>query len=179
MKTTMKFLAIGLALIALTFTSCSKDGEIGPMGPAGQDGTNGTEGNANVMALKYDLTMVSGNSFILDVPEITEDVLNNYSILTYLKRNDGSDEYNPIPSTFVGIRHVVRYKIGQCKLDFARADYAEVYNYSAGNLIELRIILIAPNSISGKNASMDHLKKMGVDTNDYNAVLDYFDLEYW
>ena len=60
MKTTMKYLGLVIVLIALTFTSCSKDGEIGPMGPAGQDGINGTDGqdgNANVRTLTYDLTL--------------------------------------------------------------------------------------------------------------------------
>ena len=62
MKTTMKYLGLVIAIMTLTFTSCSKDGEIGPMGPAGangingidgvdgQDGQDGEDGNANVTA---------------------------------------------------------------------------------------------------------------------------------
>ena len=56
MKTAIKSLSLVIVLVALTFTSCTKEGETGPMGPAGINGTDGTDGkdgndgNANVMA---------------------------------------------------------------------------------------------------------------------------------
>ncbi len=50
MKNAIKFLALGLVLAALTFTSCSKDGADGAngidgvQGPPGIDGSDGTDG---------------------------------------------------------------------------------------------------------------------------------------
>lgn len=47
MKTTMKFLARGLVILALTITSCTKDsvaGDIGPIGPKGEQGIQGEKG---------------------------------------------------------------------------------------------------------------------------------------
>ena len=44
MKTAMKYLGLVIILVALTFASCTKEGETGPMGPAGINGTDGTDG---------------------------------------------------------------------------------------------------------------------------------------
>ncbi len=47
MKTTMKFLASWLMVLALTMTSCSKDsvtGDLGPIGPKGEQGIEGEKG---------------------------------------------------------------------------------------------------------------------------------------
>ena len=44
MKTTVKFLALGLTVLALLFTSCSKDGVEGPIGPQGSKGEQGIQG---------------------------------------------------------------------------------------------------------------------------------------
>lgn len=44
MKTAMKYLGLVIILVALTFASCTKEGETGPMGPTGVNGTDGTDG---------------------------------------------------------------------------------------------------------------------------------------
>ena len=51
MKTTMKILASGLMVLALSITSCTKDsvtGDIGPIGPKGEQGIQGEKGEAGV-----------------------------------------------------------------------------------------------------------------------------------
>lgn len=44
MKKSMKFLVFGLMAMAISISSCSKDGETGPIGPAGAQGIQGEQG---------------------------------------------------------------------------------------------------------------------------------------
>lgn len=176
-KTIVNAKLLLMGLVAVLALSCSaEDGEDGAIGPQGPAGVDGVDGNANVSALKYDLSTVSGSFYNQEIPEITDEVLNNYAILTYLKLNNG--EYNPIPGTFFGVRHIVRFEVGLCKLDFARVDTETSFSYPEGNLAELRVVLIAPSNISGKIPSITDLKKAGVDVSNYYEVMDYFGLDY-
>lgn len=118
MKTTIKFLASGLMILALTITSCSQDsvtGDIGPIGPKGdqgiqgekgEPGTNGEDGedgNAIVLAsdwfpLTFEKTLVSGLAhFNSDkaVPEITAEIVEGGTVLVYGRLNGYTDRVWP------------------------------------------------------------------------------------
>ena len=178
MKTTMKYLGLVIVLIALTFTSCSKDGEIGPMGPAGQDG------NANVRTLTYDLTNFSGDSHDQRIPELTQEVLDNDVILGYLKT---SIVYYPIPTTTIrlGGQEVdinVEVTPNLYTIEFHDSETTNNRPLTRGTLSSLKIVIIKSSSnTAGKIATLGILSKLkseGIDFNDYYAVMDYFGLEY-
>ncbi|GAB5476426.1 MAG: hypothetical protein Mars2KO_45250 [Maribacter sp.] len=80
MKTTIKKLTFGMALIALTITSCTKEGPEGPIGPIGPQGAQGLEGeqgvqgdtgqdgedgNANVIASPW-IEPTSADMYVID-----------------------------------------------------------------------------------------------------------------
>jgi hypothetical protein len=193
MKTTMKFLGMGLALIAITLTSCSKDGEIGPMGPAGQDGLNGTDGNANVRLLTFDYSGVSANDYIQEIPELTQEVLDNDLILGYITTKGAMYQ---IPQNNIGINvtdsgdRVIQTMTTDVRVKMAPQSY-HLYFYRSGtsysqllpkrSFIKLKIIIAKSSSITGKTNKetiRTELKSAGVDINDYYAVMDYFGLEY-
>jgi len=44
MKTTTNFIKCAILIFAISFTSCSKDGDIGPIGPQGEQGIQGEQG---------------------------------------------------------------------------------------------------------------------------------------
>lgn len=185
MKNAMKYLALGMVLMALTFTSCTKEGEIGPMGPAGQNGTNGEDGNANVRVFKYDISQSTGGSFTQEIPEITADVLENDLILGYIKTN--IQENSPIPATraFIGGRSdvdvVVNIEIGKYQFSLYRTGTSDFLRVPEGSMEELKIIIAKSSSISAKSegtSMRSQLKNAGVDINDYYAVMDYFGLDY-
>jgi hypothetical protein len=192
MKTTMKFLGMGLVLLALAFTSCSKDGEIGPMGPTGQNGINGSDGedgNADVQVFTYNTSNESGNSIYKDIPELTTEVINSDLILGYLFLADG--RVLPIPSTFRsttgpyidvmvdlggdtnGGYYAIRFKLSN-----------DTGNYEAfiGEFTSLKIIIAKSSNITTGKSEQQNLSSLlkfsEVDINDYFAVMDYFGIEY-
>ncbi len=128
-------------LFTLLFTvalllSCSKDGEdgaigpvgpqgdVGPVGPQGDQGEQGEPGTANAIYSEW-LEHGFGNSpvessaagFDLEVPELTNDILNNGIILVYGRRTvlvaeEVEVTYYQIPYTFYGSLQVeYRYRI--------------------------------------------------------------------
>ncbi|MEQ8218498.1 MAG: hypothetical protein RH981_09695 [Arenibacter sp.] len=188
MKTAMKYLGLVIAVMALTFKSCTKDGEIGPMGPAGQNGINGTngeDGNANVRVFKYDISQSTGGSFTQEIPEITADVLENDLILGYIRTN--IRENSPIPTTrariggFTDVDVAVNIEIGKYKFSLYRESSSTLLLLPKGSLEELKIIIAKSSNISAKSGEENmrsQLKNADVDINDYQAVMDYFGLDY-
>lgn len=191
MKTAMKYLGLVIAVIALTFTSCTKDGEIGPMGPAGQDGQ---DGNANISVLTYDLSDINSSDYILEIPELTQSAMDNDLILGYITTHSA---VYPIPQRMVYIEVtnssnrviqtlyidiVVQMAPQMYKLYFYRPTTQILSGLQPNSIKSLKII-IAPssNNTSGKSEGTNmrsQLKNAGVDINDYHAVMDYYGLEY-
>lgn len=101
MKTTMKFFTYGLLVLALTFTSCSKDGDTGPIGPAGTPGLNGTDGadgadgvdgidgadgidgNADVRLLEYGPETITTGTITYPMDGVSLDEINESLILGF------------------------------------------------------------------------------------------------
>src|SRR5690606_25300243 len=88
---------IVLIVVAFGFASCKKEGP---------DGKPGADGNANVQTIMIDsgLTWTSSSIF-LTVPEITQNVMSNYAVISYAFA--GSLAY-PIPGPYSNGLHIIR-----------------------------------------------------------------------
>ncbi len=182
----MKLLGLAFMTLSLTLTSCGKDGDDGldgAQGIAGQDGTNGTngedgeDGNANVKTLKFDASMWTGSFMSIDIPEITQPVLDNDVILAYMLSQNTF--YYAMPGTVDGGAYNTRpyYKVGKFYVNFNNLDGTS-YSISAGDIVELKLIIIestesSTSSKSGKRDIHEELKSAGIDRNDYRAVANY------
>lgn len=186
-----------MALVVLIAYSCSKDGEdgtdgaIGPKGDQGEQGLageNGEDGNANVNTYVFDLSSESGSSIPVDLPELTQDVIDNDLIIGYLQNGAGSGTYYPIPAGvwpngtggFYDI--AVDIAVGNYWVHFYQVGTQTFMDVTSVELGKLKIIVAeSTNTTTGKNGKVsirESLKSAGVDINDYFAVMDYFGLEY-
>ena len=195
MKTTMKFLAIGLALITLTFTSCSKDGETGPMGPAGANGTNGidgVDGNANVTA--SDWFEPTESSFSVNNPRykalplatnLNSGLLEDGVILVYYDNDvdiyllpyhvfapDGTISKS-VDSKINRASRNIYVNIRSSDSDLTPREYLWDQSGPAyGKGVRFRYVIVPSNTASGKKATIDY-KKMS-----YEEVMDHLGLDY-
>ena len=186
-----------MALVFLIAYSCSKDGEdgtdgaIGPKGDQGEQGLageNGEDGNANVNTYVYDLSSESGSSIPVDLPEFTQDVIDNDLIIGYLQNGAGSGTYYPIPAGvwpngtggFYDI--AVDIAVGKYWVHFYQVGTQTFMDVTSVELGKLKIIVAeSTNTTTGKSGKVsirESLKSAGVDINDYFAVMDYFGLDY-
>ncbi|OBR39394.1 hypothetical protein A9200_17465 [Maribacter hydrothermalis] len=170
-------------------------GENGTDGTNGMDGTNGTDGtngedgedgNANVATYTYDLSSESGSTIVVTAPVLTQEVIDNDLILGYLLK--GGTTYTPIPAPIYafGLNDnsdiAVEINLNRYWMYFYEVGTENFKSVSAGQLDELKLVVIESNSTtSGKSSKenmVSRLKSAGVDTNDYYAVMDYFGLDY-
>jgi len=185
-----------MALIMVTAFSCSPedgaDGAQGAQGPAGQDGTNGEDGNANVQAYIFNNpAWGSASGMNIDMAGIlTDEVINNDAILTYVKHSstgtigvipgsvwngnyrdyavflkDSSDP-NPENITIVSLEMNGSFtpNANLWGIDWVKVVIIESSNTTAKSL--------------GKQGVFNELKAAGVDINNYNEVMDYYGLDY-
>lgn len=96
-----------LIFAAFAFLLFSCEGDPGPMGPPGEQGL---PGNANVTPIIFDVAPNEWygdvNSFYAnldELPEITEDILNNGAVLVYVLHEENPNEksFNMLPYTYV------------------------------------------------------------------------------
>jgi hypothetical protein len=198
MKTTMKYLGLVIALVALTFASCTKDGEIGPMGPAGINGTDGTDGedgndgNANVMA--SDWLEPTESSYSVNNPRfkalplatnLSSSLLEDGVILVYY---DNDTDVYLLPNHIFAPDGSILKSVDSKTNRAARTIYINIQRsdsdlipgeylwdpsgppYNRG--VRFRYVIIPSNATSGKKAIMD-FKKMS-----YEEVMDHFGLDY-
>ncbi|WP_452226797.1 hypothetical protein [Lacinutrix cladophorae] len=186
-KTTIsktKYFLLAL-LVAFSFSCSTEDGEdgaVGLTGPAGTDGLNGADGNANVQTITYDTSTLDGTRFILTVPAITQDVLNDDVILGY---HTASGYDYPMPGGGVAADYVTRpfITVGTYYIDFENWD-GNNYTITAGDIDSVKIIIIESTSTTtgrvgnNKQQVYNELNQAGVDINDYYAVCDYYGIVY-
>ncbi len=186
-----------MALMVLIAFSCSKDGEDGsdgangPKGDQGEQGPagdNGEDGNANVNTYVYDLSSESGSSIPVDLPELTQDVIDNNLIIGYLQNGAGSGTYYPVPASvwpngtggFYDI--AVDIAVGKYWVHFYQVGTQTFMDVTSVELGKLKIVIAESTNTttdkSGKESIRESLKSAGVDINDYYAVMDYFGLDY-
>jgi hypothetical protein len=187
-----------MALMVLIAFSCSKDGEdgsdgaIGPKGDQGEQGPagdNGEAGNANVNTYVYDLSSESGSSIPVDLPDLTQSVIDNDLIIGYLQNGAGNGStYYPVPASvwpngtggFYDI--AVDIAVGKYWVHFYQVGTQTFMDVSSVELGKLKIVIAESTNTttgkSGKESIRESLKSAGVDINDYYAVMDYFGLDY-
>lgn len=185
MKTTFATTKYFLLALLVTFSfSCSpEDGEDGAVGPQGPAGPAGTDGNANVQTLTFDATTFSGTIDTVAVPELTQSVLDNDAVLTYL--TDDGNFWVPVPCPFDTYQFdfsvQVTFSVGNIEFDYGDASGTN-FSISAGDLQELKVIIIASNAGSKTSNVMQQtkteLEAAGVNINDYYAVCDYYNIAY-
>ena len=194
----MKYLGLVIALVALTFASCTKDGEIGPMGPAGINGTDGTDGedgndgNANVMA--SDWLEPTESSYSVNNPRfkalplatnLSSSLLEDGVILVYY---DNDTDVYLLPNHIFAPDGSILKSVDSKTNRAARTIYINIQRsdsdlipgeylwdpsgppYNRG--VRFRYVIIPSNATSGKKAIMD-FKKMS-----YEEVMDQFGLNY-
>ncbi len=185
MKTSVRILVLLSVLFSLSAgTSCSpedgEDGAMGEQGVPGQDGMDGEageDGNANVRTLLFDISERSGLNFEIAVPEFTQAVINNDAILWYVEE---SNITYPIPGAGPNAAYVIRVfaTVGNTRLNFNNWDGTS-FMLPVGGLDELKIVIIESTSGSstGKSSKEDvfeELKNAGVDINNYEEVIAYY-----
>ncbi|MGC1471482.1 MAG: hypothetical protein WA775_02725 [Psychroserpens sp.] len=180
-----------MALVAVFALSCSaedgSDGAPGEQGPAGTDGINVADGNANVQVLTYDISTESGTFHEQNVPEITQDVLDNDVILGYVK---SANVFFPLPAVedpdIIDFNISVAILEGFYIMDFVQNDGTS-YNLTAGDLQALKVIIIessstmegrfaSPGNSSKENVLLE-LEHANVDITNYHDVMAYYGLK--
>lgn len=173
MKTNFKFIIV--ALFTLALTSCSP--EDGKDGTNGEQGIPGEDGNANVTSYLFkNIVLEEGMSDPFQIPAITRDILDNGAILAYI-RGVGASEWYPLPYLFADI-HI--------NVDLIDEGILVINSTAQTNILDIRIVVIKGNPGNGgksnegqssSQAIFDTLKAAGVDINDYDAVVDYYNIK--
>ena len=186
LKTTIlktKYALVAL-FVAFSFSCSPEDGAPGAIGPAGADGADGTDGNANVQTLTFDATSFAGTFDSIDIPELTQSVLDNDAIISYL--TDDGDNWVPIPCPFDTFQFDfsvhVNSRVGFMDLDYGDASGAG-FSIAAGDLQTLKVVIIQSTSTTSKVSNnkqqvYNELAQAGIDIKDYYAVCDYYGIEY-
>lgn len=186
MKKINSGLLSGIVMLLFLFASCAKDGDTGPQGPAGPagqngtDGTNGQDGNANVNSISFTVQTWEWANFGTvgqpghliyhehNIPEITQDVMNDGMILVY-KKYYGPDGMYLLPWTIaagsVDVIFSTYFEVGKCGIDIARSDLG---TYSPTAPMDFKCVVV-DGSARAMNPDLNW--------NDYNQIADRFNLE--
>jgi len=180
MKTTMKFLMLVCITLAISITSCSKDGDTGPAGPAGingQDGTDGMDGmdgqdgNANVSSVLVSGVDITIGTNTIMLPELTQDIFDAGFVIGYVTVPGSTTRWESIPVVVGGnvILDITEIRVGNLLLES-----------TFDQTLDFRFVVVAGNSTSGKSSKniQRELKAAGVNITDYYAVIGYFGLDY-
>lgn len=169
MKTNLKFIMI--ALFTVVLTSCSP--EDGKDGLDGEQGIPGQDGNANVKTFLFEnVPLEIGESEPFLIPAITQDILDKGVVLGYI--NDTENVWYPLPYSLAGNEINIFYLYEGALVTQSNFALAAI-NY--------RFVVIEGNpGTGGKNSEgktskqliYDELKSAGVDINNYDAVINYY-----
>ncbi|RSK42123.1 hypothetical protein [Mangrovimonas spongiae] len=170
---------IALALLVIFSVSCSP--EDGEQGPPGEDG------NANVQTITFDASSFDGTASYVEIPELTEDVLANDAVLTYLLMHTSSEDIwfqVPCPVDLWGFDYAVdvNMSVGYIWFDYADGN-GDSTSITAGDLQSGKVIIIESSSTTSARTSNTkqqvyaELKQAGVDINDYYAVCEYYSIK--
>ena len=187
-----KLLLLGLA-INIALVSCSGEngeqgvqGEQGIQGVQGPQDESGQDGNANAQRIIKDLSDIQQNQtdIFFEIPELTHEKLQTHYVLAYLKTsNEQYPIYVAIPGAVKELdrKFIFYYTVGEIFIGVSSFDGSDLTQgwVLAAEFTELHLILIEISTISGKSQedSILSLKAHGVDTNDYNEVIRFFELE--
>src|SRR5690554_5241984 len=145
----MKKLLFMLSIIAVGFTACEKEGDIGPQGEKGEQGVQGEageDGNANVIGTNEFIVSgwnSSGSSWNASVsaPGISQDVVNTGIVQVF--RQYGS-EWWALPDVNADKIIQFGYSVGNISLQYSSVTGATVSNPGA---INFRAVIIPSSNI--------------------------------
>ncbi len=185
----VKYVVPAICILAIYSCSDGEDGAIGPEGPQGEQGitgvqgeqgipgTNGQDGNSNVQTYVFDTSADSGTTIRLNFPELTQDVLDNDVVLTYVLRDN--NKYYPIPG--ISINHTIEVELALEILDifFYERSTGNTVSVSIGKypLVKTIIIESTKKSKSSKYQILKDLEQANVDIYDYDQVVNYYGLK--
>lgn len=147
-------------------------------GPQGDSGPGAQRIVVDVTGIAVDDTAIN-----LAVPELTQEIVDNYVLLFYL--TDGAN-YFPIPGSTnsefqaTNRQYNVSYSVGNVDLLVSSFDGTDLtQGWVTGLFTELHVVLVETSSMGGKSQAdvMASLKSAGVDTNDYHAVMKHYGME--
>ena len=185
MKTIKLFLAI--AVVALIFTACGKDGDkgatgaTGPAGAPGPQGPVGQTGAANVKSYLFtnpatisfsgafdQVTLTFGGTF--DVPLATRD---NGIILVYaLYDNGNNDVWQQIPGYILTADYQVVSVVNTVAivLQALTKDFNAIPGNPAIQPLKLKVVAVPPGTVVNLKS------KEQPDPSHYNATMDFYGL---
>ncbi len=172
MKSNLKFIMIALFTIVLTAACSPEDGKDGTDGVDGQQGIRGEDGNANVKTYVFEnVALTTGNNNVFQLAELDQDIIDNGVVLGYI--SNAENVWYPMPYLDFG-ESVAIYYITLGSLALSSTIDTQELNF--------KFVLIEGGSGTGgkksgdeaKNAIYDELNSAGVNINDYNAVMDYY-----
>lgn len=208
-----KILIYCLISIGVFILSCSSDGgEQGPQGEAGancweapgisdinndgiinildcvgNDGDAGLDGNANVAKLEFDITDTPlGQSFVLlEVPELTEEVLENNMLLFHLEFYNPNDKrYYALPTYHApyALYFYPSYKVGVIviTINYSDGNAAGWPNFIEGYGAILHVTMVEITDTQSHLESNDLLEKLkldGVDPNNLEEIMEYYKMD--
>ncbi len=151
----------------------------------GQDGADGQNGNANVQKITIDVSQIAVDKrvVVLNVPEMTREVLQNHFPIFYLEAFDETaPSYLTIPGGFTLIdrSYDVFYFPENVQLRISNFDRTDTNGSGwTADWDFLHIVLIETSSLQGKSSKdlIKNLKAKGVNIEDYHEVMQYFGLE--
>ena len=202
MKRLLQFIMLFFA-IALVQACKGPEGDPGPQGepgvagPAGPQGPAGTPGTAQVFELAWTFTaednyeLVAGYEDIADFYEIDLQVGEDDIVLAYMNIYTATDADNnpipfwsPLPQTFYPNQKPLTYNFAFTNVAFllnmeAEADVLAALSPGYTDNQLFRIVVIPGQKLrtgtgAGSQKPIDILKRLQVDINDYNAVIEYF-----
>ncbi|WP_343766323.1 collagen-like protein [Gangjinia marincola] len=152
---------IAMMAIAVSFTTTSCDAEDGEDGIDGVDGQQGPQGipgedgNANVISVVFNDVDISIGNNIIDIPEITQEVVDSGVVLGYVTCC-GNDFWETLPLV---ISTEVRLDIDRIGLEYLRL--VSTFNQT----LNFRFIIIPSN-----------VDTSGIDLNNFDEVSQHFGL---
>lgn len=190
-KLTLQTIAALLLVVAIGFSSCSKEGPEGPQGaqgPAGPTGANGAQGPAGTANVIYsdwlDVTFSAdtvhngakidtiGFYTAIEAPKLTSDILATGDMKVYVNLDAADDPYiAPLPyfSIYDGVTIESKFYSGTIEL-YSNINAGTIQTQNGKKYQQYRYILI-PGGTSARKSSVT------VDWNDYNAVKKYLNLK--
>src|SRR5690554_1842358 len=145
----MKKLLFILSIVAVGFTACTKEGDIGPQGEKGEpgiDGVDGQDGNANVIgtnSLVVSGWYASGSSWFADLsaPGISQDIVNTGLVQVF--RQYGS-QWWALPDVNADKIMQFGYSVGSISLMYSSVTGSTVSNPGAVNI---RVVIISSSNL--------------------------------
>jgi hypothetical protein len=190
-RMTLQILVTFLVAIAISFSSCSKEGPVGPQGEQGPQGAQGAQGSqgdpgtanviySNWLNVSFDADTVHNGAVIdtigfystIEAAGLDNSILTSGEIKVFLNLGTADDAYVvPLPyfSPYNGITIEPSFYVGNIDI-YSNIDAGTAQDQSGNIFQQYRYILIPGGTAARKSGSQ-------VDWNDYASVKKYLNLK--